>query len=370
MRIALVHEFLNQLGGAEKVLQNFLAIWPDATVHVIFYNKEKTQGEFEAAKKKISFLNNWPMAQKHPRLFWALMPSAIESFRFDDFDVVLSDSTSFAHGAKTRGKLHICYYNTPTRFLWTDADYIKQQKYPRVLREIGSLLLPQMRKWDLKASKRPDFLIANSANVQERIQKFYHRDSVVIPPPVDTQFFHPVGEKQDYFLAASRLEPYKKVDLVVEAFGKLGLPLKVIGTGTVFDQLKVAAKPNIEFLGRVSDEYLRKYYSGAKAYVFPADEDAGITVIEAQACGTPVLAYGVGGSLETVKPGVTGEFFREQTAEAIIKAVKNFDAAKYNPTEIRKNAEQYDKVIFQKKIKDFVEGKVNGWNGSKGGNGL
>jgi len=370
MRIALVHEFLNQLGGAEKVLQNFLEIWPDATVHVIFYNKEKTHGEFEAIKKKISFLNNWPLAQKHPRLFLALMPSAIESFRFDDFDVVISDSSSFGHGAKAGGKLHICYYNTPTRFLWADADYIKQQKYPRVLREIGSLLLPQMRKWDLKASKRPDFLIANSANVQERIQKFYHRDSVVIPPPVDTQFFHPVGEKQDYFLAASRLEPYKKVDLVVEAFGKLGLPLKVIGTGTVFDQLKVAAKPNIEFLGRVSDEYLRKYYSGAKAYVFPADEDAGITVIEAQACGTPVLAYGVGGSLETVKPGVTGEFFREQTAEAIIKAVKNFDAAKYNPTEIRKNAEQYDKVIFQKKIKDFVEGKVNGWNGSKGGNGL
>lgn len=358
MRVALVHEFLNQLGGAEKVLQNFLEVWPDATVHVIFYNKEKTHGEFEATKKKISFLNSWPMAQKHPRLFLALMPSAIESFKFDDFDVVVADSSSFAHGAKVSGKPFICYYNTPTRFLWTDANYIKQQKYSRILREAGSLILPQMRKWDLKASKRPDFLIANSANVQKRIEKFYGRGSVVIPPPVDTNFFHPIGEKQDYYLAASRLEPYKKVDLVVEAFGELGLPLKVVGTGTVFDQLKALAKPNIEFLGRVSDEDLRKYYSEAKAYIFPAEEDAGITVVEAQACGTPVLAYGVGGSLETIKEGVTGEFFREQSTLAIVNAVKNFNPQKYNPVEIRKNAQQYDKLIFQQKIKEFVESKV------------
>ncbi len=357
MRIALVHEFLNQLGGAERVLENFLEIWPEATVHVIFYNPQKMHGHFEHAKIKTSFLNKMPLAHKHPRLFLAMMPAAIESFKFDDFDVVISDSSSFAHGAKARGKLHICYYHTPTRFLWTEPGYLKQQQYSRILKQMGCALLPTLRKWDFQAAQRPVFLIANSNNVQERIKLFYHRDSVVMPPPVDTEFFHPVGSKQDYFLAASRLEPYKKVDLVVEAFKDLGLKLKVVGTGTVFDQLKAAAAPNIEFLGRVSDEDLRQLYSEAQAYIFPADEDAGITIVEAMACGTPVIAYQAGGALETVTAGMTGEFFEEQNKQGIIAAVKKFDPSKYNPEILRKHAEQFDKKIFQKKIKEFIENK-------------
>lgn len=357
MKIALVHEFLNQLGGAEVVLQNFLQIWPDATVHVILYNKDKVGGEFEQFQKKVSWLNNFPGVKTHPRLFLPLMPAAIESFRFDDYDLVLSDSSSFAKGAKANGKLHICYCHTPTRFLWTEPEYLDQQQYPGILKGLGRLFLPHLKRWDFDAAQRPDFFIANSANVLDRIQRYYHRESEVIWPPVDTEFFQPVGEKQDYFFTVSRLEPYKKVGLLIQAFNELGLPLKIAGTGTHLDNLRKLAGPTIEFLGRVPREDLRQYYSQAKAFVFAAEEDAGIVFLEAQACGAPVIAYGKGGALEAVQPGVTGELFNEQTVESIKNAVRNFDEKKYNIETLRNHALQFDGKIFREKIKKFVEDK-------------
>ena len=356
MKVALVHEFLNQLGGAEKVLENFLEVWPDAEIHVILYNKDKTLGQFEKYRKHVTWLNKFPGAKNHPRLFLALMPSAIESFRFDEFDVVLSDSSSFAHGVKT-DKLHICYCHTPARFLWTEPEYLNQQKYPGLFKWFGKILLPRIKKWNFEAAQRPDFFIANSKNVQNRIKNFYNRDSVVIPPPVDTEFFHPVGEKKDYFFTVSRLEPYKKVDVIIKAFNELGLSLKIAGTGTQIDDLKKFAKPNIEFVGRVSDEDLRKYYSEAKAFVFAAEEDAGIVLLEAQACGTPVIAYRSGGALESLIEGVTGEFFGEQTPQTLYGALKNFDPAKYDTQTVRANAEKFNKANFQSSIKQFVEEK-------------
>src|SRR3989338_4280516 len=361
MKIALVHEFLNQLGGAERVLENFLKIWPDATLHVIFYDSKKTHGVFEPARKKISYLDKWPLMHRHPKLFLALLPKVIESFRFDDFDVVVSDSSSFAKGAKSRGKLHICYCHTPTRFLWTNDEYLGQQLYPAPLRWLGQLILPAIRQWDFRAAQGPDFYIANSVNVQMRIKKYYKRDSIIIPPPVDTEFFHPEESKEDYFLVAGRLEPYKKTDLVVAAFNDLGLKLKIAGSGTQLSELKKKAGPNVEFLGRVSDEDLQKLYARARAYIFPAEEDAGISIVEAQSCGIPVLAFGAGGALETVISGQTGEFFKEQTAEAIKQAVKNFDSTKYDPLKIRRHAQQYDKLIFQEKVRKFVEEKYLGF---------
>lgn len=359
MKIALVHEFLTQLGGAERVLENFLEEWPDSTLHVLVYEKERTHNVFEKYKKRLSVINALPGLAKYHRWLLPLMPWLIERFRFDEFDAVLSDSSSFAKGANSRGKLHVCYCHTPTRFLWTESDkYIDSQQHHSFVKFIAKKMLPGLRRWDLKASKRPDYFIANSENVRQRIQKYYNRDSVVIPPPVDTKAFYPDGEKQDFFLAASRLEPYKKIELAVEVFNELGLPLKVAGTGTYSEKLRAMAKPNIEFLGRVSDEELRKLYSQAQAFVFPADEDAGIMVLEAQACGTPVIAYGAGGSLETIRPGVTGEFFKEQTKESLKAAVQDFDAARYNPAQIREHAMQYDKKVFKQKIRAFMEEKM------------
>lgn len=364
MKIALVHEYLTQFGGAERVLQNFLAIWPEAQLHVIIHNPEKVGHVFDQAKIKTSFLNNMPGAQSDHKWYLAFMPMAIESFDFSGFDVVLSDSSSFAKGAMAGKKFkanvpHICYCHTPTRFLWTEQEeYLKSTKYSSVVKMGARPVLRWLKQWDYKAAQRPDFMIANSKNVQERIKKYYNRESEIIPAPVDTEMFYPDGKKSDYFFAFSRLEPYKKMDLVVQAFTKLGWPLKIAGVGTQMELLKKIAGKNIEFLGKLNDTDLRKHYSEAKAYIFAADEDAGITVLEAQACGTPVIALGKGGSLEVVIPGQTGEFFPEQTVESLIQTLQSFDSSKYAPEKIREQAMKFDKQIFRQKIKQFVESKI------------
>src|SRR3989344_9456005 len=261
MKIALVHEFLTQLGGAERVLQNFLEIWPTATLHVLVYDKDRTFGLFEAYKKKISFLERLPFAKSHHRWFLALMPSAIRSFDFSDFDLVLSDSSSFAKGAMVKNIPHICYCHTPTRFLWTEQeDYLKSQPYPFRAKWAARPVLRVLKKWDYNAAQNPDFFICNSENVKNRIKKYYNRESEVLWPPVNTELFHPEGKKENYFFVASRLEPYKRIELVVQAFNDLGLPLKVAGSGTNSEKLRAMARRNIEFLGRVSDEELRKRY--------------------------------------------------------------------------------------------------------------
>jgi glycosyltransferase involved in cell wall biosynthesis len=357
MKVALVHEFLNQLGGAEKVLENFLEIWPDADVHVLLYDRDKTLGQFEVTHKKLSWLQNFPLAKKHPRLLLILMPRAIENFSFDEYDVVISDASAFAKGAKTGNKLHICFCHTPTRYLWTEPDYLNNQKYPALFKWLGRMTLSRLKKWDYKAAQRPNFFIANSKNVQNRIAKFYNRQSTIIYPPVDTEFFKPTGSKAEYYFAASRLEPYKKLDIVIRAFNELKLPLKIGGSGTQSEELKKLANSNIEFLGRVSDQNLRKLYAQAKAFIFPAEEDAGIMLLEAQSCGTPVIAYRAGGALELVKEGVTGEYFDQQTPESLKQKLLHFDPAQYQSQTIREFAKQFDKLVFQKKIKEFVENK-------------
>jgi glycosyltransferase involved in cell wall biosynthesis len=357
MKIALVHDVLNQLGGAEKVLENFLEIWPDATLHTVFYDEAKTAGKFSRYQKKISFLDRFPLAHSHPKLFLAALPWAFGKFSFDGYDIVLSDSSAFAKHVRT-GKPHICYCHTPTRFLWTEPDYLDKQGYPAILKWMGKAVMPLIRKADFDSARRVDFFIANSRNVQSRIRKYYGRESVVIPPPVDTEFFRPTVGKQDYFFTVSRLEHYKRMDIIMEAFNELGWPLKVAGTGSGLDKLKAMAGPNVEFLGHVSDDDLRKHYSAAKAFVFAADEDAGIAVVEAQACGTPVVAFGSGGSLETVVKGVTGEFFLQQTRQSLVGVLKSFNPATYDSALIRQHALQFDKKIFQDKIRKFVEEKI------------
>jgi glycosyltransferase involved in cell wall biosynthesis len=242
--------------------------------------------------------------------------------------------------------------------LWTESeDYIQSQPYPWFVKWGARALIPFLRRWDYIAAQRPHFFIANSVNVRNRIKKYYQRDSVVIPPPVDTELFHPEGKKENYFFVASRLEPYKKIELVIQAFNELGLPLKVAGSGTTSGSLRAMARSNIEFLGRITDEELRRRYSEAQAFIFPAEEDAGIMVLEAQSCGTPVIAFRAGGVLETIKEGITGEFFDRQSAESLKKVLKDFDPAKYNPHIIREHAQKFDKKIFQEKIKQFVEEK-------------
>lgn len=369
MRVALVHEFLTQLGGAERVLGSFHEIFPEAPVFTLVYDRQKTRGLFEGWEIRTSFLQNLPEVPEKYKWYLPLMPRAIESFDFSKFDLVLSDSSAFAKGAITKKPtIHICYCHTPTRYLWQDMDgYMSNLKYPSIVKAAAKIYLKNyLRAWDYRAAQRPGFFIANSKTVQDRIKKNYNRDSEVIYPPVDTVFFSPspdegrVAEgREGYYFTASRLESYKKIDLVVETFNELGWPLKVAGGGTETQSLKRKAKSNIEFLGRVSDEGLRNLYRGAEAFIFPAEEDAGIMVLEALSCGTPVVAYGQGGAAEFIRDGENGLLMNEQSVDQLFSIAKRWSMYKFDPAKLRGSVVEFDKEAFKKKILDFIHSKLS-----------
>ncbi|TSA45777.1 glycosyltransferase family 4 protein [bacterium] len=357
MKVALVHEFLTQLGGAERVLETFHEFFPEAPVYTLIYDPAKTRGIFDEWDVRTSFLQKFPAIPKHYKWYLPLMPKAIESFDFSGYDLVISDSSAFAKGIITKKPtLHICYCHTPTRYLWESLDeYVDSQPYPKIIKAALRLYLKKnLKKWDLKASKRPDFIIANSETVRDRIRKYYSRESEIIPPPVDTDFFKPVSPKSDFFFTASRLEPYKKIHLVVEAFKRLGLPLKVAGDGTELASLKEIGGPTVEFLGKVTDEKLRELYSQARAFVFPPYEDAGIMPLESLACGTPVIGLSSGGTAEFIKDRETGVLFAKQNVESIAQAVKKFETLYFDPAKLRANALPYSKQNFANSIQNFL----------------
>ena len=354
MKVALVHEFLTQYGGAERVLENFAELFPDAAVYTLVHNPK---AGFRHARIKTGALNFFAKLIPYKWLL-PLMPRAIEQFDFNDFDLLLSDSSAFAKGAITgKQTMHISYCHTPTRYVWeSQEEYLENQRLPKFVKLLAHLFIENyLKKWDYRAAQRPHFLIANSNTVKERIKKYYNRDADVIHPPVDTDFFRPMGGKQDYFFHASRLEPYKRTDLVIEAFNKLKLPLKIAGSGTHAERLKSQALGNIEFMGRVSDEQLRQLYSGAKAFVFPALEDAGIMVLESLACGTPVIGLAAGGTAEFVRDGENGILFKNQNASDIANALQRFNTISWQPEKLRQSALPFDKKEFQKKILSFIE---------------
>ncbi len=366
LKVAIVTEELSQLGGAERLLDYYLELFPKAPVFTLTFNKERTLHRYDKFDIRPSFIQKLPFGLTKYKWYLPLMPWAVESFKLDDYDVVLSITSALVKGIKTHHPtIHICYCNTPTRYLWFDsAQYIKNAPIPVFVRPLMPLVLSRLRKWDLKASKRPDFYIANSINAQKRIEKYYHRNSVPIFPPVDIKKFSPnpkirPREFGNYYLLVSRIEPYKKVDLAIEAFKKLNLPLKIVGGGTRLDEYRNKAPKNIEFIGRVSDEELAHYYQNCQAFIFPQEEDAGITPLEAMACGRPVIAYGKGGALESVIDGKTGILFKEQTVESLSQAVKRSQKINFNPAVIRHHAESFDKELFKQRIIRYIESKVN-----------
>lgn len=355
MRVALVHDYLNQYGGAERVLEAFCEIWPEAPIFTLIYDERRTGGAFADRKIKTSFLQKAPFVKAHHRPFLMLMPLAIEQFDLSRYDLVISDSASFAKGVITRPKtLHICYCHTPTRYVWDDSHrYIEEFNYPAVVKKIIPPFLNYLRLWDEAASSRPDRYITNSHFVALRIKKYYQREAQVINPPVKTSFFY-IGQPQDYFLMVARFLPYKKIDLAIRAFNKLGWPLKIIGDGPDKKRLQVIANPNIEFVGLVSDTGLKDYYAHCRAFIFPQEEDFGISAVEAMAAGRPVIAYRSGGALEIIKENETGFFFDEQTVDSIVSALKRFRAEDFNSEIIRQHALRFDKEIFKNKINDFI----------------
>lgn len=357
MKIALVHDFLSQDGGAERVLEAFHEIWPDAPIYTLFYNKKKIS-RFKDADVRESFLRYLPFARHAYRWYLPLMPMATERYDLSKYDVVISSTSAFAKGIMTRPEtLHICYCHTPTRYLWTDThEYIEDL---RVNSLIKKALLPRLihtlRLWDKMSVDRVDYFIANSQAVKRRIKKYYRRSSDIIYPPIDTKAFAISKQIGDYFVTGGRLVPYKRFDLVIHVFNRLGWPLKIFGIGPEMNRLKSMARDNIEFLGGVSEEEKVSLLSQAKAFIHPQVEDLGITPLESMACGRPVIAYGAGGALETVVPHKTGVLFFEQTWEALLDTVLNFDSAQWHAPAIRQWAERFDREKFNQHMRSYTE---------------
>jgi len=352
MKIAFVHEYLNQFGGAERMLQVLCSIFPNAPIYTLMYDREATGGIFDGKVVRTSFLQNFPFAKKHHHLFPLLMPLGIEQFDFSQFDVVISISASFAKGIITKpATRHICLCLTPPRFLWDNSQkFMEEFGYPSFIKKIIPPFITYLRIWDKEASCRVDDFWSISKFVKDRVRKYYNRDSELIYPPINVSKFNISNEVGDYFLMVGRLVSYKRFDLAVHAFNKLGLPLKIIGIGPEMNKLKKISKKNVEFLGLVSDEILAKYYSKARALVFPQEEDFGIVPLESMASGRPVIAFRGGGAVETVIGDKTGVFFDEQSEESIIDSIRKFNDMRFDPAVCRSRAEEFDTGIFRKNV--------------------
>ena len=361
MKIALVHDWLNQYGGAERVLEVLHDLYPGAPIYTSIYDPAAMPDAYRRWQIHTSFMQRLPLVKRRHQPFMPLYPLAFEQFNLMDYQLVISNSSAFCHGVLTSpGACHICYCLTPTRFVWNYHEYVRDENVGFLARRFLPLLLNQLRLWDRVAADRVDEFIAISDAVAARVAKYYQRPSLVIHPPVDCSSFRPAAEVGDYFLVVSRLVPYKRVELAVRAFNELGLPLVVAGDGRDRPRLERLAKPNIRFLGRVGERSLRDLYARCKALVFPGEEDFGLTPVEAQASGRPVIAYAAGGALETVVEGETGLFFRERSPDSLAEAVRRFRVEDFDPRAARRNAERFDVPAFKERFAAFVAEKTAG----------
>ena len=363
MKLAIVHDGLATFGGrggAEWVLTVLKEMYPDAPVFTTVYNEDRMPAYFQQYDIRPSFIQRFPFGRTKYKAYLPFMPTAVEQFDLSEYDVVLSCNHSVVKGVFTPPEtLHLCYCYTPLRYAWDMYhEYMELGWRSRIARFCVPPLLTYMRMWDSLTSDRVDTFIAISHYVARRIWKYYRRESIVIYPPIDTSLFSMSETAEPYFLVVSRLEPYKRIDLAVQAFNKLGLPLVIIGDGTERAKLETLAKKNITFLGRQPDDVVREHMSKCQALIFPGEEDFGITPVEAQASGRPVIAYRGGGALETVAAH-TGQFFYPKTADALIQAVKTFDPGRFNSHAIRQHAQTFDISMFRQEMNNLIEKMVS-----------
>ncbi|GBE16807.1 GDP-mannose-dependent alpha-(1-6)-phosphatidylinositol monomannoside mannosyltransferase [bacterium BMS3Abin15] len=380
LRIALVHDFLTQYGGAEKVLEVLCEMFPEAPIYTLLHDQERMKGKFKDKEIHTSFLQKFPkFMRKRHGLLLPFIPTAPETFDLREFNLVISSSGAWSKGIVTKlNTIHIAYLHSPMRYVW---DYNE-----RYIREIQSSkfkvqskleiffirpILNYIRIWDRQAADRPDYLIANSKYTQERIRKYYRRESKIIYPPATPSLRSDVARRagppainaqnDKYFLIVSRLIPYKKVDLAIEAFNKLELPLVVIGEGRQEKYLRKIAGENVKVLGWQNDDKISRYYAGARAFIFPAEDDFGITMVEAMSYGVPIVAYKKGGAMEVVQEGVTGEFFGAQTPEVLADGVRKFikNEEKYDKEVIRQRAEKFSKEKFKNELIKYINYIIN-----------
>jgi len=368
LKVALVHDWLVSPGGAERVLREFASLFPEAPIFTTVYDRKAMGSMFTEKRVLTSYMQKIPFARRHYRKMLALMPRAFEEFDLREFDLILSSSSCCAKGViSPANTLHISYVHTPMRYAWDlYPDYIKQSGF--LTRFAMRIQMTSIRQWDALSGIRVDKYLANSREVAARIAKTYRRDAAVLHPPVQTDFYSPGSHPdrhEEYYLIVSRLVAYKRVDLAVRACNKLGRKLIVIGSGPEGKSLRRLAGSRISFLGQISDNEVREHYRNCRALLFPALEDFGITPVEVQACGKPVIALGRGGALDTVVPGVTGVFFDEQTESSLIDGIREFECRHWDSSEIRRHAKKYDRQFFISKLQDFILEALNDFSNTE-----
>ncbi len=356
MKVALAHDYLNQYGGAERVLDEMKAIWPEAPVYTSIYDPARMPARYREWDIRTSWLNRLPYAKRKHQALLPLLPQAFESFDFSGFDVVVSSSSGLVHGIlPPPGVTHVCYCHSPPRFLWDYHAYAEREALGGLARAFLGPQLQKLRVWDRVSADRTDVWITTSRVMQTRIKQVYDKASVILPCPVEVRRFEVGAGPGTHYLMLMRLVGWKRPDIVVDACTQLGLPLVVAGDGRELAALKRRAGPTIRFVGRVDDAQMKGLYRDCKALILPSEEDFGITPLEAMSAGRPVIAYGRGGVLDTVRPGVTGAFFAEQTSEAVMGALTAFDGDAFDPAVIRRHADQFDRVHFRARLSALVE---------------
>jgi glycosyltransferase involved in cell wall biosynthesis len=357
MKLALVHDWLNQMGGAEDVLAELVAMFPDSPIYTSLYAPDLMPAAWRAWDIRTLWTDHLPQIHRRHQVYLPAYPLAWAGLDLSAYEVILSNKSGFCHGIQAGQALHICYCLAPTRYVWQLDAYIAREGLGRLAQWGLRPLVALLRRWDYAAAQRVTHFIAISTEIQARIRRYYHRDSALIFPPVQTSRFAPVPPQQveDYYLVVSRLIPYKRIDLAIEAANRLGLRLKIAGRGRDLARLQALAGPTVEFLGYVPDDALPDLMARCRALIFPGLEDFGITPVQAAAAGRPTIAYGQGGALDTVIPGLNGAHFHEQTADSLTEALARFDPAQVDPQAVRRHALRFDSANFRAQLMAFID---------------
>jgi glycosyltransferase involved in cell wall biosynthesis len=355
MRTAVVHDYFTQLGGAEKVTEEIVRMLPDCDLYSTVALPSQMPPSLAGRRVHTSWMQRLPEMKKLYRIYFPLYPFAVESLDLSDYDLVISSSSGYAKGVRTRpDALHVCYCHTPMRWVWSFDHYSAREGMGPLKRWILSRMIGALRKWDMRAAQQPDYYIANSQTVAERIKRVYGREAHVIHPPIDLHRFRPVAEQEDYYLILARLVSYKRIDLAVEACTRMGRRLMVIGNGPDRGRLESLAGPSVKFLGRLSDAEVEHYASRCRALIFPGEEDFGMAPLEIAAAGRPTIAFRSGGAVETIIEGETGVFFDHQTPLDLMKAIEAFEAREWNPELLRRHAQNFGVDVFQNSLRQFL----------------